>query len=188
MYFEKPVDLFVAFTSVILSKMGGDEYKSRAKQQRSGKRRKFHSNAHTLKKNSSILSGSEDQCDPPVKQHESATSSKLHPAAFSEVDFGEKDFNFFMNFDCLKLILETIGKCRLCSGDTASNCDVSIRFGLNLTIDISCVNESCCWVQSFQKSKGLTWNDVSEPLRNQGSHTLSTTVDEEERVCPTLSL
>ena len=72
-----------------------------------------------------------------------------------------------MNFDCLKMILETISKCPLCSGDIASNCDVSKRFGLNLTIDISCVDESCGWVQSFQTSKGLARNDVSEPLRNR---------------------
>ena len=99
--FGKPVDFFVAFRSVILSKMRGDEYKSRAKQQRSGKKRKFHGNLHTLKKDSLILSISGRQCDP-VKQHESSSSSKLHPVAFSEVDFNETDFNFFMNFDCLK--------------------------------------------------------------------------------------
>ena len=88
----KKLDFFVAVRSVILSKMGGDEYKSRAKQQRSSKKRKFHGNVHTAPKKDSVLSGSEKQCDP-VK---SASSSKLHPAAFSEVDFSETDFNFFM--------------------------------------------------------------------------------------------
>ena len=134
--------------------MGGDHYKARNDRRRYSLKRTFNGNIHTdKKKGSSLVTGSEKKSDPVVKNQKSASSSKLQPVALSGNEFCDTDFNFLMNFDCFKSVLESIHKCPNCSGNIVSDCDVSKRLGLNLTIDISCVNVSRPWIQSFQNEK-----------------------------------